>query len=213
MPLGPRVTPMSMARILFACVGGTVTLPEPNLVLVGRQDGGNLIVNPPRDVWDRSELGAEELTHWSFLVAAAARAMIDVLPQLKDGCVNYWDAGNWALNEAAEPRGRKVGKQHRRVHLHLLGRSPEAADPAWQWGEAPQFPVFAQRFAWAAAFDRLRSQECKDIVARTDNLLRTRYRLNADQISSWAMCPGCDYPMPITTSGPSPACSECTFVR
>jgi hypothetical protein len=209
MPIGRRITPMSMARILFACAGGTVSLPEPNLVLVGRRDGGNLVVNPPRDVWDRSELSSQELIHWSFLVAAAARAMIDVLPQLKDGCVNYWDAGNWALNEAAEPAGPKIGKQHRRVHLHLLGRSPEARDPAWQWGEAPLFPVFAERFAWAANFDRLGPQECKDIVARTEDLLRVRYGLNADQISSWVACPGCDYPATITTGDPGRACSEC----
>jgi hypothetical protein len=168
-------------------------------------------VNPPRDVWDRSELSPNELMYWSFLVAAAARAMIDVLPQLREGCVNYWDAGNWALNEAAEPAGRKTGKQHRRVHLHLLGRSPEAVDPAWQWGEAPRFPLFAERFAWAAGFDRLRPQECKDIIARTEDLLRARYGLKADQISSWAVCPGCDYPARVAGDGQGPACSECNM--
>lgn len=40
---------------------------------------------------------------WSFLVAATGRAMINALPQLEGGCVNYFDAGNWALHDAAPP--------------------------------------------------------------------------------------------------------------
>lgn len=97
-----------MSQILFSCGGGNIALPEPTLVLVSRLDGGNLIVTPSREVWDRSELSATELTSWSFLVAATAKAMLDTLPQLKDGCINYWDAGNWALNEQAEPEGKRL---------------------------------------------------------------------------------------------------------
>src|SRR3954465_4561251 len=111
---------MSSPTVLFTCDGGTVCLPAADLVLVDRNDGGNLIVNPPRDVWERSELTAQELTHWGFLVAATGRAMLDTLPQLAGGCINYWEAGNWALNELAEPRGPKTAPTHRRVHLHLL---------------------------------------------------------------------------------------------
>ena len=85
-----------------------MVLPDEKLVLVDRSDGGNLIVNPPRDVWERSELTPAELVAWSFLVAATGRAMIDVLPQLEGGCVNYWEAGNWALHHDAEPAGPKT---------------------------------------------------------------------------------------------------------
>jgi len=74
-----------MARKLFICDGGTIVMPEPVLVLVDRDDGGNLIVNPPRNVWERSELSAVELSLWSSLVAATGRAMLDVLPQLEGG--------------------------------------------------------------------------------------------------------------------------------
>ena len=59
--------------------------------------------------------------------------MLDVLPQLAGGCINYWEAGNWALNDAADPKGRKDARAHRQMHLHLLGRSPSSADPAWAW--------------------------------------------------------------------------------
>ena len=34
--------------------------------------------------------------------------MIDVLPQLAGGCINYWEAGNWALNDEAEPKGART---------------------------------------------------------------------------------------------------------
>ena len=83
--------------------------------------------------------------------APPGRAMIDVLPQLAGGCINYWEAGNWALNDEAEPRGRKEARSYRQMHLHLLGRSPASTDPAWKWGESPRFPAFAERHSWAAA--------------------------------------------------------------
>jgi hypothetical protein len=112
-----------MSLILLRSDGGMLTLPDRGSLLLGRESGGNLVVHPPRFVWERSELTPEELTQFAFLVSAAGRAMIDVLPQLAGGCVNYWEAGNWALNDDAEPRGRKEARSHRRMHLHLLGRS------------------------------------------------------------------------------------------
>jgi hypothetical protein len=115
-----------MSATLFQCRGGRLVLPARTLVLVSREDGGNLVVEPPRPVWERSELEPDELTAWSTLVAAAERAMLDVLPQLADGCINDWEAGNWALNEAAPPVGPKTGPRHRSLHLHLLGRSRTA---------------------------------------------------------------------------------------
>jgi GNAT superfamily N-acetyltransferase len=164
---------LAVSDILYACAGGSILLPQ--LTLVDRSDGGHLIVNPPREVWERSELTRDELTAWSLLVASAGRAMIDVLPQLAGGCVNYWEAGNWALHDEAEPRGPKDVPSHRRVHLHLLGRSRSARHAAWQWGEAPQFPRFVDRGTWAASFAPLDYRECRTVVERTIQLLRERY--------------------------------------
>lgn len=162
------------ANILLMGAGGTVLLPDRQLVLVDRRDGGNLVVNPPREVWERSELSAAELTNWAFLVAATGRAMIDVLPQLEGGCINYWEAGNWALNHDAAPKGPKRAPDYRKVHMHLLGRSRQATG-AMQWGEAPKFPDFAQRHAWAAKHEPLTRDECHAVVERTLEILRTRY--------------------------------------
>jgi hypothetical protein len=149
----------------------------PDLVLVSREDGGHLCVNPPREVWERGELDAGELTLWSFLVAATGKAMLAALPQLEGGCINYWEAGNWALHDQAEPKGPKTAREHRRVHLHLFGRSRSATDPSWRWGEAPRFPDFAERHAWAAGFERLNEEECGRIAEGIDAFLRSDYGL------------------------------------
>lgn len=194
-----------MGLQLFTCQGGSIVLPDRQLVLVDRQTGGNLVINPPREVWERSELTATELTHWSFLVAATGKAMLDVLPQLAGGCLNYWEAGNWALHDEAEPKGAKTAPEHRRVHLHLLGRSRTTNDPSWRWGEAPVFPTFAERHAWAASNERLIAAECRDIVARVETLLMERYGTQADQIADWFVCVGCGYPTPLKP----PMCVEC----
>jgi len=192
-----------MSLVLLQSAGGLLTLPDRASLLVSRENGGNLVVNPPRAVWERSELTALELTSFACLVAAAGRAMLDVLPQLDGGCINYWEAGNWALNDDAEPRGRKQAQGHRRMHLHLLGRSPASTDPAWAWGESPIFPRFAERLSWAARFERLSVAECTAIVSRTDALLRGKYASAAGEIVAWSPCTRCGYP---SSRG---VCDEC----
>jgi hypothetical protein len=184
-----------MSITLFSCDGGEVLLPDRVLVLVSRTDGGNLIVKPPRDVWERGELTFQELTMWAALVAATGRAMLEVLPQLRGGCINYWEAGNWALHVDAEPQGPKSPAEHRKVHLHVLGRSRTATDPSWRWGEAPKFPNFAERHSWAARFKRLTGTECRAIVERLGLVLRERYEFEDGRMRPWALCPACGYPM------------------
>ena len=164
----PRVS-----KALYKGPGGTVVLPQPPFL--DRLDGGHLIVNPPRRVWEQSELTAVELAHWCFLVGAIGRAMIDVLPQLEGGCVNYFEAGNWALNDAAPPKGPKRAPDHRRVHMHIFGRSPRAKHPSWRWGEAPKLPDYKERKGWAAGFAPLEEKECKAIIKRARTLLAARY--------------------------------------
>ena len=139
--------------------------------------------------------------------------MIDVLPQLVGGCLNYWEAGNWALNDEAEPRGRKDARLHRRMHLHLLGRSPASTDPGWKWGESPRFPAFAERASWAAQFERLTAVECYQIVSRADMLLRTTYGVLAGQIARWSPCDVCGYPTPVAIGKPPHVCAECRLTR
>ena len=164
---------MEIHHVLISCPGGTVGLPAKPMN--HRSDGGHLLVNPPRPVWERSELTADELARWACLVAATGRAMLETLPQLAGGCLNYWEAGNNALNELALPPGPKRPQLHRKMHLHVFGRSPRATHPDWQWGEPPQFPKFVSSEAWAAQFSRLEHDECAAIQARILTLLEGRY--------------------------------------
>jgi len=198
-----------MSVTLLRGDGGALVLPDRANLLVSRELGGNLVVNPPRPVWERSELTADELTQFAFLVSAAGRAMIDTLPQLAGGCINYWEAGNCALNDEAEPRGRKEARSFRRMHLHLLGRSPASTDPAWKWGESPRFPAFAERHSWAARFERLTADECREVVRRTDLLLRTKYGVAKERILTSGPCGRCGYPAPASAGDAEHLCTEC----
>jgi hypothetical protein len=195
-----------MPLTLLSCSGGHLVLPDASLVLVDRADGGNLVVDPPRPVWDRSELDAIELHAWSSLVAAAGAAMLAQLPQLADGCINYWDAGNWALNAAADPVGPKTGPRHRKLHLHLLGRSTRASDPDFRWGEAPRFPAHADRLAWAAPHARLTADECARVVAATAAHLVAKYGYAADAITAGVACARCQVP---SVDRADALCPEC----
>ena len=164
-----------MSYEIFICSGGSIVRPVK--VLCDRQDGGHLIVNPPRPVWERSCLTPDELARWTLLVAATGRAMLETLPVLEGGCLNYWEAGNWALNDLAEPIGPKNVQTCRRVHLHVFGRSRNARDPDWRWGESPKFPDFVQSEKWTSRFSPLLEPECHRIAWRVATLLKTSYFL------------------------------------
>ena len=196
-----------MSIALLRSPGGTLLLPDRSTVLLDRADGGNLVVLPPRPVWERSELTAEELAQWSYLVAAGGRAMLEVLPQLDGGCVNYWEAGNWALNDEAEPRGRKRAGQHRSMHLHLLGRSPGSTDLNWRWGESPTFPRFSERLVWSAGFARLTSSECNAIAREAGDRLSRNYHTRPHEVLPGTPCRECSYPSVVAVTGTR--CEEC----
>lgn len=168
------------AGVLLRCVGGMLRRPGSGQVLVDCEDGGHLLVDPPRPVWDRSALTPTELHAWSSLVAAAAQAMLEVLPALSGGCINYWDAGNWSLNPALPPAGPKAPRQHRQLHLHLLGRSPSARSPDWQWGEAPRFPRWVDRQSWALPHRPLPEAACRAVAERCRALLLQRFALASE---------------------------------
>jgi len=180
--LWSKIVGQGMGLNLFACDGGRIVLPDAGAALIDRADGGNLIVNPPRDIWERSELDADELMLWSYLVAATGQAMLETLLQLEGGCINYWEAGNWALNDRAEPKGFKLARSSRSVHLHLLGRSPHATNPAAKWGEAPKFPDYADRQEWTAGNALLTADECEKIIRRVQEILLSKYRFTAKMI-------------------------------
>lgn len=198
-----------MSHVLLRAAGGDLCLPDPKTIMIDRQDGGQLVVNPPRRVWERSALDLPELIAWNLLVAATGRAMLDCLPQLQGGCVNYWDAGNWALNDAADPPGPKPGPTHRVLHQHVIGRSPRSGDPDWRWGEAPFFPAFADRFTWSRGKAPLTPEECVAIVGRVRDVLLTAYEVPDADIHDGTTCVVCAYPAPAALCDASRRCATC----
>jgi hypothetical protein len=185
---------VSSALTLLACAGGVIALPAQRSLLADRAAGGHLLANPLRTVWERSALSVAELTAWAHLVAATGEAMLATLPQLEGGCINYWEAGNWALNDDAEPKGPKRAQDYRKMHLHLLGRSPSSTDPGYKWGESPRFPEYADRLTWAAGKRRLAADECISVVTRAEALLREKFAMS--DIRAWQVCDACGYPTP-----------------
>lgn len=168
-----------MSTLVLGYHGAQVVCPAR--VLCDRADGGHLVVHPPRPVWERSALAPAELVAWSLLVAATGQAMLETLPALRDGCLNYWEAGNWSLHDQAHPFGPKDVRRHRRVHLHVFGRSRRARDPDWRWGESPRFPPFAEAERWSARFAPLTADECAAVGQRIGQLLDRRWTLAAAQ--------------------------------
>jgi hypothetical protein len=198
-----------VSRILLRSIGGDLCLPDPRTIMIDRLDGGQLVVNPPRRVWERTALDRSELIAWNLLIAATGRAMLECLPQLQSGCVNYWDAGNWALNDAADPPGPKPGPTHRVLHQHVIGRSPRSGDPDWRWGESPFFPAFAERFDWSRGKSPLTSEECGAIVGRVRDVLQSAYDVPPAEVDDGVTCATCGYPAPAALCDAVGRCATC----
>jgi len=97
------------------------------------------------------------------------------------------DGGSIALpfvgaRRSGRAQGPPKARDHRKVHLHVFGRSRKAKDPDWRWGEAPKFPDFIDSKTWSAKFERLRREECEAIGARVETLLTGKYGMHAGQI-------------------------------
>ena len=197
-----------MSHVLIRSAGGSVALPDPRTIMIDRLNGGQLVVFPARRVWDRTALDAAELTQWNFLVAATAIAMLDTLPQLRDGCINYWDAGNWALHPQAPPIGAKSAPAHRFLHQHLIGRSPQSSDPCWTWGESPLFPHFRDRYEWSRGKAALTPTECTQMMPSLTRALREAYGVHPQATD---LCGSCGYPTPQSDlDATSQLCPDCS---
>jgi hypothetical protein len=92
-----------MSTVLFTCTDGEVSLPH--LLLCDREDGGHLVVHPPREVWERSLLPPAELAAWSLLVAATGKTMLETTAgecqAIAQALARIWPAWAQVLPDAA----------------------------------------------------------------------------------------------------------------
>jgi hypothetical protein len=77
---------MPTPQLLLTCGGGIMILP--NMPLVDRADSGHLGVNRPREVWERVELSANELSHWGS-VAATVQVLLRALRNILRSSMAY----------------------------------------------------------------------------------------------------------------------------
>ena len=75
-----------MSHVLMRGRGGRVCLPDPATTMIDRADGGQLVLYPPRRVWDRTALTREELTakfdecaQWGGVSPAKAAQAIELV--------------------------------------------------------------------------------------------------------------------------------------
>ena len=52
-----------MSHVIMRGSGGRVCLPDPATTMIDRADGGQLVLYPPRRVWDRTALTRLSLIH------------------------------------------------------------------------------------------------------------------------------------------------------
>jgi hypothetical protein len=91
----------------------------------------------------------------------------------------------------------------------LIGRSINAKSSDWRWGEAPLFPRYADRTAWAAAHERLTPGEARAIVGAIRSILLDKYEFAPTAIDQNFICGSCSYPVAGDGDDGVSLCQEC----
>jgi diadenosine tetraphosphate (Ap4A) HIT family hydrolase len=118
---------MPMA-IIFETNHFLVTAPEKPLV--GRQDGGHIVIDPKTKIRDRQQLKPDQAIELMRLTMVAGEAMQTILQinGIPIGRLNYQDNGNWSVFKPGGPL----------LHIHIYGRAVDARTQPY--GQALFFP-------------------------------------------------------------------------
>jgi len=129
---------------------------------VTRGDGGHLVINPKVAVEDRTQLSREQAIELVKLTMVAGEAMKTVLTRsgIPIGRINYQDNGNW----------------RHELHVHLYGRSRNAA--IQPWGTFLQIPPTREAFnAKMGQLEPLNEADARELKTEIERLLGTdKYR-------------------------------------
>lgn len=101
-----------------------------NPPLVGRSDGGHIIIEPKNRIVDLQQLNGKKAIELMRLLMIIGEAMTKVLTknEVDIGRINYQDNGNWGVFKQEGPY----------QHFHLYGRAKSAIQQ--KFGDACYFP-------------------------------------------------------------------------
>lgn len=134
-----------------------------NQPLVGRNDGGHIVLNPKNRVKDLQELTPPIAIELMRLLMVVGEAMSTVLNKngVDIGRINYQDNGNWGVFTAAGPY----------QHFHLYGRAISAKQQPY--GQACYFPDKKDQAAFYEHLEPLNKTDVMDLNLEITRLLLT----------------------------------------
>ena len=128
--------------------------------LVGRSDGGHIVINPKTRVNNLQQLDAKMAIELMRLLMIVGEAMSIVLNKngVDIGRINYQDNGNWGVFSPEGPY----------QHFHLYGRAKSAVQQ--QYGQACYFPHKEEEPAFYERLEPLHQKDIEDLNSEISRL-------------------------------------------
>lgn len=141
--------------------------------LLGRSDGGHLVINPKIRVNDLQQFNAPTAIELMRLIMVVGEAMSTVLNKngVDIGRINYQDNGNWGVFKPEGPY----------QHFHLYGRAKSAVQQ--KYGQACYFPHQEDNPEFYENLEPLNHQDITDLNLEITRLLTTDKYAN----SAWKL--------------------------
>lgn len=129
--------------------------------LLGRSDGGHIVINPKVRIKDIQQLDAVKAVELMRLLIVVGEAMSTVLKRngVDIGRINYQDNGNWGVFSPEGP-------YH---HFHLYGRAKSAVHQ--KYGQACYFPHKDEQPEFYEMLETLSPKDIAEINAEILKLL------------------------------------------
>ena len=135
--------------------------------LVGRSDGGHIVINPKVRVATLQQLHPATAIELMRLIMVVGEAMTTVLNKngVDIGRINYQDNGNWGVFKPEGPY----------QHFHLYGRAKSAVQQ--KYGQACYFPHKEEHPEFYENLAPLNTQDINDLNQGVYEVFQTAKRL------------------------------------
>ena len=134
--------------------------------LVGRSDGGHIVINPKIRVKSLQQLNPQMAIELMRLLMVVGKAMSTVLNKngVDIGRINYQDNGNWGVFTPEGPY----------QHFHLYGRAKSAVQQ--EYGQACYFPHKEDKSEFYERLEPLHKKDIEDLNLEISGLFtREKY--------------------------------------